>query len=52
MKLIVEKLDIQNLFKKVYKEEIINDKNPQLESIQMSQMCKGNLQNLYNKKVI
>ena len=50
MKLIVEKLDIQNLFKKVYKEEIINDKNPQLESIQMSKICKENLLNLYNKK--
>ena len=50
MKLIVEKLDIQNLFKKVYKEEIMKDKNPQLESIQMSKICKENLLNLYNKK--
>jgi len=49
MKLIVEKLDIQNLFKKVYKEENLDEKNPELESIQMSELCKDNLNKCIDK---
>ena len=52
MKIIIEKLDIINLFKKIYKDEkkqdIINDKN---EFIEMSDECKKNVHEIYKSTV-
>ena len=48
MKVITEKLDIMNLFKNLYRNEKIQEKEiNQEEIIEMSEKCKVNLQNLY-----
>ena len=51
MKLIVEKLDIQNLFKKIYKDvPDIEEQNSEYESIEMSDLCKNDLRNILSKQ--
>ena len=48
MKVITEKLDIMNLFKNLYRNEIIQEKETnQEEIIEMSENCKVNLRKLY-----
>ena len=48
MKVITEKLDIMNLFKNLYRNEIIQEKEiNQEEIIEMSDNCKVNLRKLY-----
>ena len=48
MKVITEKLDIMNLFKNLYRNEIIQEKEiNQEEIIEMSENCKVNLRKLY-----
>ena len=47
MKIILTKLDVQNLFKKLYKDEPeISEKNSKYEFIEMSDDCKKELQNI------
>ena len=51
MKVITEKLDIMNLFVKLYGEEKIQEKLlNDLEGIQMSKDCKYNLKNIKKEK--
>ena len=47
MKLIIEKLDILNLFKKIYKEDTIEEQKVKL--IEMSEVCKSDLTYINNK---
>ena len=48
MKVITEKLDIMNLFKNLYRNEKIQEKEiNQEEIIEMSENCKVNLRKLY-----
>ena len=48
MKLIIEKLDILNIFKKIYKEDTLEEQD--IKSIEMSEVCKLDLAYI-NKKV-
>ena len=48
MKIIIEKLDIINLFKKLYRDEKIQSKiETKEEIIEMSEDCKKNLHDLF-----
>ena len=50
MKIILVKLDIQNLFKKICKDEPITDEeNSEYDFIEMSDVCKNQLRNIKNK---
>ena len=50
MKVIIEKLDILNLFKKIYRAERLQEIDNLFEDyIEMSDECKQNLLNLYKK---
>ena len=50
MKVITEKLDIINLFKKLVKDEIIQERENIInDSIEMSDECKANLYSIYKK---
>ena len=50
MKVITEKLDIMNLFKKIYRDEKLQEKEMvSSDSIEMSDECKENLLNVYKK---
>ena len=50
MKVITEKLDILNLFKKIYRAERLQEIDNLFEDyIEMSDECKQNLLNLYKK---
>ena len=54
MKIITEKLDLMNLFKVIYKEEILHaNLDQKFEVINMSEECKANLhKKLLNGKLI
>ena len=47
MKLIIEKLEIQNLFKKIYKDDITGEKDIKL--VEMSEVCKSYLKHINDK---
>ena len=50
MKLITEKLDVMNLFKKLYRDELLQERvNIKDDIIEMSEECKENLHSLYKK---
>jgi hypothetical protein len=50
MKIILVKLDIQNLFKKIYKDvPDIEEQNSEYESIEMSNACKKDLSRILSK---
>ena len=52
MKIILKKLDVQNLFKKIYKDEPeIEEKNTDSEYIEMSKNCKKELRNVIDGRV-
>ena len=51
MKIILKKLDVQNLFKKIYKDEPEYDINDESEYIEMSSNCKRQLRNVFDGKV-
>ena len=52
MKIIIRKLDIMNLFIKLYRDEIIQKREKfSDEIIEMSDECKANLQNIYKKNI-
>ena len=52
MKIILKKLDVQNLFKKIYKDNPeISEKNSKYEYIEMSDDCKKELQNILDGHV-
>ena len=52
MKIILKKLDVQNLFKKIYKDEPeIEEKNTDSEYIEMSENCKKELRNVIDGRV-
>ena len=52
MKIILVKLDIQNLFKKICKDDPITDEeNSEYDFIEMSDACKNQLRHLVAKKV-
>ena len=52
MKLITEKLDIMNLFKKLYRDELLQERvNIKDDIIEMSEECKENLHSLYQKSL-
>ena len=47
MKVITEKLDIMNLFKKIYRDEVLQEKEKIIDDIiEMSEECKGKLHSL------
>ena len=48
MKLIVERLDLRNLFRTIYKEEKMNLNFATGEFIQMSDECKKKIEDIYN----
>ena len=48
MKLIVEKLDLRNIFRTIYKEEKMNLNFATGEFIQMSDNCKKNIEDIYS----
>ena len=48
MKLIIEKLDLLNLFRTLYRDEKIHDYVKNGETIKMSENCKKNLEQMYN----
>ena len=51
MKIILVKLDVQNLFKKIYKEELNTEEiNPEYEFIEMSGYCKKELAKILDKQ--
>ena len=51
MEIIMEKLDIQNIFKKIYKDSPnIEEQNSEYESIEMSETCKKDLGNILIKQ--
>ena len=47
MKLIIEKLDLLNLFRTIYRDEKIHLKIKNEDLINMSKMCKKNLEVMY-----
>ena len=48
MKIILVKLDIQNLFKKICKDDPITDEeNSEYDFIEMSDDCKNKLKNIF-----
>ena len=52
MKIILKKLDVQNLFKKIYKDNPeIDEKNADSEYIEMSDNCKKELRNVLDGEV-
>ena len=51
MKIILNKLDVQNLFKKIYKDDPEFDINDESEYIEMSSNCKKQLRNVLDGKV-
>ena len=52
MKIITEKLDIMNLFKKLYRDELLQEKeNIKDDIIEMSEECKAKLHSLYKKSI-
>ena len=52
MKIILKKLDVQNLFKKIYKDDPdIDEKNADSEYIEMSNNCKKELRNVLDGRV-
>ena len=52
MKIILKKLDVQNLFKKIYKDNPeIEEKNDDSEYIEMSENCKKELRNVIDGRV-
>ena len=52
MKIILKKLDVQNLFKKIYKDNPeIDKKNADSEYIEMSEFCKKELRNVLDGQV-
>ena len=52
MKIILKKLDVQNLFKKIYKDDPnIDEKNAESEYIEMSNNCKKELRNVLDGQV-
>ena len=52
MKVITEKLDIMNLFKKLYRDELLQEKeNIKDDIIEMSEECKAKLHSLYKKSI-
>ena len=52
MKVITEKLDIMNLFKKLYRDELLQEReNIKDDIIEMSEECKANLHSLYKKSL-
>ena len=52
MKVISEKLDIMNLFKKLYRDEILQEREIIKDDIiEMSEECKSNLYSLYKKSL-
>ena len=52
MKIILKKLDVQNLFKKIYKDNPeIDEKNSDSEYIEMSDNCKKELRNVLDGQV-
>ena len=52
MKIILKKLDVQNLFKKIYKDNPeIDEKNTNSEYIEMSDNCKKELRNVLDGRV-
>ena len=52
MKIILKKLDVQNLFKKIYKDNPeIEEKNADSEYIEMSDNCKKELRNVLDGQV-
>ena len=52
MKIILKKLDVQNLFKKIYKDNPeIDEKNADSEYIEMSDNCKKELRNVLDGQV-
>jgi len=46
MNIIIEKLDILHMFRKIFKDDMINEKLSKIEVIGMSDKCKQNLENL------
>ena len=52
MKIILKKLDVQNLFKKIYKDNPeIDEINDDSEYIEMSENCKKELRNVLDGRV-
>ena len=52
MKIILVKLDIQNLFKKICKDDPITDEeNSEYDFIEMSDVCKNQLRNLLDRQI-
>ena len=51
MKIILKILDVQNLFKKIYKDNPIINENEESEYIEMSDNCKKLLRNVLDGKV-
>ena len=52
MKIIIEKLDIINLFKKIYRDEKIQGRlDDKDEYIEMTDECKTQLHDIYKKTV-
>ena len=51
MKIILKKLDVQNLFKKIYKDNLIINENDESEYIEMSDNCKKQLRNVLDGEV-
>ena len=51
MNIISEKLDIFNIFDKLFKDEKIQEKLLKNEVIQMSDECKINIQSIYNNLI-
>ena len=49
MNIISEKLDVFNIFEKMYKDEEIMEKIVCNKTIEMSDECKVKLQSIYNK---
>jgi hypothetical protein len=47
MNIVNEKLDILNLFRKIYKNDITNEKFTKIEFKKMSEECRQNLESLY-----
>ena len=49
MKIITEKLDLMNIFKKLYRDEKLQEKENISDVIEMSDKCKKNLMIVYKK---
>ena len=46
MNIIIEKLDILYMFRKIFKDDMTNEKLTKIEVIRMSDKCKQNLENI------